>query len=117
MEIYLTDEQWKQFSTEGQERDGVRCAWINLKHESSGMEVYLEALIEGGRTTVNYVEVSGKDGFYGDKETVDKFLEFGKRPKLNDKNNECPSCFTPMIYHFNYCPKCGQILRWEENNG
>lgn len=26
----------------------------------------------------------------------------------------CPSCRTHMIYHFEYCPKCGQNLDWSE---
>lgn len=26
----------------------------------------------------------------------------------------CPTCRTHMIYHFEFCPKCGQNLDWSE---
>ncbi len=113
MKIQLTDEQWEEFS---QERDSERSAWIALTHEESGFFLYAEATIDkDDKAIITYTEANiGTDCFYGDKETRERFLEFGKRTKLNDKNNKCPNCFTPMIYRFNYCPKCGQILKWEE---
>lgn len=29
----------------------------------------------------------------------------------------CPTCRTYMIYNFEHCPKCGQMLLWSEFTG
>lgn len=40
-----------------------------------------------------------------------------KKPKLNDKYNDqglylCPNCRNELEYDFDYCPCCGQAIKW-----
>lgn len=115
MKIILTDEQYEQLMSDANERHGVKTWWLSVSHEPSELELYVEGRIEGGKTVIEYVDANrGEHRFYGDEDIRDRFLKFGKRKELNDKNNECPNCCTPMIYRFNYCPNCGQVLEWEK---
>ena len=116
MDIYITDEQYEEMLNERSiSPDGDNLGWIYLKHEKSQFELYCEIDTKDEKSVATYVDVNrGSDCIYADKETIKRFYEFGKRDKLTDKSNNCPNCGTPMIYHFNYCPKCGQILAWEE---
>ena len=52
------------------------------------------------------------------KELVEKATH--KKPKLNNKYNDqglylCPKCNNDLEYDFDYCPNCGQAIKWEEN--
>lgn len=54
--------------------------------------------------------------------TLKKLVEKAtpKKPRLNNKYNEqglylCPNCSNDLEYDFDYCPKCGQAIKWEEN--
>ena len=37
-----------------------------------------------------------------------------KRPKhIWDGTTECPECAKRLLRHYDFCPKCGQAIRWE----
>ncbi len=36
--------------------------------------------------------------------------QFAKKPLVN----KCPSCHKTVFYVENYCPNCGQHLKWDE---
>ena len=36
--------------------------------------------------------------------------------RYSDEYYKCPSCFTPLIYQFECCPKCGQALKWKKKD-
>lgn len=36
-------------------------------------------------------------------------------PFSNIHNPQCPQCMTPLIYKFDYCPKCGQKIVYEKD--
>ena len=115
MIIQLTDEQYNQL-LEGAEKthDGTLVGELEIQHEKSGFQLYAEMHLNDGKTIITYTEAnSGSNCFWGDKETIDRFIQWGKRTLLTDEHNSCPNCYTPMIYRFNHCPKCGQILKWE----
>lgn len=43
-----------------------------------------------------------------------------KKPKLNNKYNDqglylCPNCSNDLYEDFDYCPNCGQAIKWKEN--
>lgn len=114
MNIYLTDEQYEEMLKEGSTRNGETLGWIYFKHDKSGFEVYCETNTKDGKTVITYTDANkGNDKFYADRELIEHFCEFGDRRVLTDVMNDCPNCDTPMIYRFNYCPKCGQILKWK----
>lgn len=114
MIIQLTSEQYNQLIEEAERtRGGELCGSLEIQHES-GFQLYAEMYLTDGKTVITYTEANrGNNCFYGDKEIRDRFIEWGRRTPLTDEHNSCPNCYTPMIYRFNYCPKCGQTLKWE----
>ena len=115
MIIKLTDEQFCELVQEARDANyRMLCGSLQIVHERSGIDIYAEMLIDDDKAEVNYIEANrGTRRFWCDKETVDRFQEWGNRTPLTDEHNSCPNCYTHMIYRFNYCPKCGQVLRWE----
>lgn len=54
--------------------------------------------------------------------TLKKLVEKAtpKKVKINEKYNDqglylCPKCSNDLEYDFDYCPYCGQAIKWKEN--
>lgn len=99
MEINLTNEKLKEFKKD---------SWLEIRCND---DLYI------------YIELNMDNNFYSEIKYNKSHYAFDNEDleKLDDKdilrwgNGEprCPSCGTSMIYNFDYCPKCGQKLKWE----
>ncbi len=106
MNIKLSDEQVQEFLSDG---------YVNI--EFGDYSIYMEL----AQDIMYYFELikskNGKteQGYAFDTTDLDRLKS--KRP--NDpsyyRNDPlCPNCHSYMLYHFEYCPKCGQKLDWSE---
>lgn len=105
MKIELTPEQIEKIKED---------EWLRIVGEN-GIEYYFEFK----HNRVDYCEVDlGSDDEGNRKNTVcfgrddiekiiskDPYYGFGNSP-------QCPNCGTHLIYQFNYCPECGQAIKW-----
>ena len=110
MKIKLTDEQMNQILQE-------ECCEIE---HSSGFCIYCEVGTEGGFKYGEYHPPckDSRGAFWLDSDDVKRKTPI--RPSDHNYYHNtplCPCCGTNMIYHFKYCPKCGQMLDWSEKVG
>lgn len=110
MKIKLTDEQMNQILQE---------EYFEIEH-SSGFRIYCEVGTEGGFKYGEYYPPSRdkRGAFWLDSNDVKrKTPRRPSDPSYYRNDPLCPGCGTYMIYHFEYCPKCGQKLDWSEKVG
>lgn len=109
MKIELTPEQNKQVK-----EDEV----LEIKGEN-GLSIYFEFK----RNRFDYCELDmGADDDKGtkkntvvfDREDLSKII---KREPYNGYGNsvQCPKCGLALIYKFNFCPECGQAIKWDKH--
>ena len=84
---------------------------LNLKDKA---QIYMEFNTDGNFTYAELYNPNG-EGVYFDADDLSKII--GKKPvpqAWGEEYKKCPYCFTPLIYDFEYCPKCGQCIDYKE---
>lgn len=113
MTIKLTDEQIQEVIKTG-------CISISAENESlKGFHIYLEF---GSELGFEYGEICAPDCSTDAKDKKYIFnsesLSLSKQepPYYNRWSDytACPKCFTPMIYKYDNCPKCGKSIDWSK---
>lgn len=100
MEINLTEEKINELKKDG---------FLEINYNND-FYVYIEL----DNAADFYCEVknhSSKHCF--DNHDLEK-LEDKKVLRWGSGEPRCPSCSTPMIFNYDYCPKCGQKLLWNK---
>lgn len=113
MKIELTDEQMNKL---------LKDQWIEVNHEGSGLDfkIYVEVDKECAFDYGEYYQPKTQrpDNFSLDRDDIERL----KPRKPNDgswyhKDPLCPYCQTSLIYKFEFCPRCGQMIDWSDFNG
>lgn len=114
MEIRLTDEQIQELIKSGNIR-------ISAENESlKGFDIYLEF---GNELGFEYGEICAPECATDSKDKNYVFdsndLSLLKQeppyhPHSWTEYVACPKCFTPMIYNYDHCPKCGKHIDWSK---
>lgn len=114
MIIKLTDEQIQEVIKTGSIR-------ISAKNKSlEGFYIHLEF---GSELGFEYGEICAPECSTNSKDKNYVFnsesLSLLKQEPPYHLNNEieyvaCPNCFTPMIYRYDYCPKCSKHIDWSK---
>ena len=108
MDIKLSEEQAAEF---------LENEYISLK--CGNYRIYLE--LDRDKRPWYFEIVQSKNGKtivgYAHDVTELKKLEAKRPTDPSYYHNDplCPNCGTYMIYHFDYCPRCGQKLDWSED--
>lgn len=113
MKIKLTDEQIQEVIKTGN-------IAISAEDESlKGFYIYLEfgseLGFEYGEICAPECSTDSKDKKYiFDSESLS--LSEQEPPHKNGWEGyvACPKCFIPMIYKYDYCPKCGKSIDWSK---
>lgn len=111
MKIDLTDEQMNQILKDG---------FLSIQ-SNSGFGIYIEY---GKDLNFEYGEINHskqtkelgyESGFVFNEDDL-KRLKPRKPTDPNFYHDEplCPNCRAYMLYQFECCPKCGQVLDWRE---
>ena len=109
MKIELTPEQYEQLK-----EDNYLDIIIN---EPEGISIYIEY---GTQMNFLYGEINQTrlagypKGFCFDDETLKKLKTEKPISSYNSDYKKCPTCLTPLIYNYECCPKCGQVIDWRQ---
>lgn len=83
---------------------------INLLHPNKTKET-IRKIEENGGDAIKAVE----EACIVACEALEK--QIPKKPiAVDDGSHECPNCHDPEIYFDDYCPTCGQKLKWGEDD-
>jgi len=118
MTIKLTDEQIQEV---------IKTGFISISAEDEslkGFNIYLEFGLELG---FEYGEICAPEC---STDAEDKKYIFNSESLSLSKPEPpyrpwqswseyiaCPKCFIPMIYKYDYCPKCGKSIDWSKEDG
>ena len=109
MRIELTPEQVNQLKTE---------TWLEVRL-ADGAGIYIEYNEDG---TFCYEEIFNpktptgrrKEYSFGYEDLERLISKKPTDPSFYHDDPLCPNCSAYMIYKFECCPKCGQVLDWRE---
>lgn len=108
MKIKLTPEQYEQLK-----EDNYLDIIIN---EKEGISIHIEY---GSQMNFEYCEISQtRITGYPKKFCFDDFdlkkLSGKKVIESFGNYKKCPTCLSPLLYNYECCPKCGQVIDWRE---
>ena len=112
MKINLTEEQLNQILKDG---------WLRVDSDS-GFGIYLEfgtdLNFQYGEITHSKqtVDLGYRRGFVFDSDELKRLIPAKPSdPSYYSNDPLCPNCRAYMLYKFECCPKCGQVLDWKES--
>lgn len=110
MKIELTPEQYEELKED---------EFLDIKiSEKDGMSLYIEY---GSHMGFLYGEIHQSriqglpKALVFDEEGLRKLRPEKPVKSYTSEYKKCPSCFAPLIYQYECCPKCGQMIDWRED--
>ncbi len=107
MKIELTKEQADKFIQDGYMEVGYQdifTSYIEIGRELGLTYFEYKAQVDKRRKVV----CADNNDF---RKIQKDYIYYGQ---YSSDDPRCPNCLEHMIYQFNYCPKCGQALNWNE---